>query len=439
MSNLEADQVELAKSLAHPTDKKLRDATVEQLGLYLASVKAISEYDMLKLWKALHYCMWLADKPDIQLQLARDLASFVHVFSKPKLSIRYFQIFCRTIMREWSLLDQHRMNKFYSFFRCMLREMFTSFIAAKWESKHVEGMLNALESEILTKTPNGLRFHAADIYIDELFVATMGKISTAHFLICLQPFLTAIKSATEQVFHDRIASGLFGKLLNKYAKERVVSDEDDNKDSFVNLKTTTLQAKIFDIASSEDISESNRRKVYKIHQMFQAVTKVDFADNDESIDNEMEVEAEVEPVTKIEVVKDKKAEKSKKRKAHKIEEVEELSSSTTSMEIETPEVIPTLVPVPEASTTTTKTPAKVEKTREASIGKANASNTPQPKPQSQVKAQQSGEKLPAAGKPSLNQLAAEPTSAAAPAPAKPQFIASPRFTGSRPGYVFHKV
>ena len=36
--------------------------------------------EMLRLWKGLHYCFWMSDKPLVQEELAEKIASLIHCF-----------------------------------------------------------------------------------------------------------------------------------------------------------------------------------------------------------------------------------------------------------------------------------------------------------------------------------------------------------------------
>ena len=36
--------------------------------------------EMLRLWKGLHYCFWMSDKPLVQEELAGKIATLIHCF-----------------------------------------------------------------------------------------------------------------------------------------------------------------------------------------------------------------------------------------------------------------------------------------------------------------------------------------------------------------------
>ena len=110
---------------------------------------------MLKLWKALFYCFWYSDKVQIQDELADSLSKFIHKFVDTKLAIMFFQMFFRTMLREWLHLDQYRINKFYNLIRFVIREAFRYLQKChKWSKKQLGSMLQCLEEEALQKSPN---------------------------------------------------------------------------------------------------------------------------------------------------------------------------------------------------------------------------------------------------------------------------------------------
>lgn len=76
------DTMDKEKSLAiklADNEKKVRTRALAQLRNYIQSKSAKSEefteQDLVKLWKGLHYCMWMADKPLIQVNLTTNIES----------------------------------------------------------------------------------------------------------------------------------------------------------------------------------------------------------------------------------------------------------------------------------------------------------------------------------------------------------------------------
>lgn len=139
--------VKFARALASP-DKTIRDKTIVTLIKYVSSLQELSDLEMLKLWKALYYCMWLSDKQAIQQELATALSNLFKSFKVHKLAILFYKMFFQTMHREWTLLDQHRVNKFYILIRMMIREGFQYMYSKKFSQSSVESILDVIEEEV---------------------------------------------------------------------------------------------------------------------------------------------------------------------------------------------------------------------------------------------------------------------------------------------------
>jgi len=305
-SALYTDEVKFAKLLVHP-DKKVRDDTLDNLQRYLKSPVVVSSFDdfaMLKLWKALYYCLWLADKAPIQQELIGRIASITTVFASVDVSVLFLQQFYRILFREWSSLDQYRVDKFYSLIRSMLSKMLLMIVDSCYSEELMNRLLQLLYCEALVKRPNGIRFHIADIFIEELYKVTGGVIRTTAFVALLNPFLRIITNVAEQgVFADRIYKQVFTKYLAEYsiesynkrkdslgsggdvaaASEATAATDGSQESShnmFPQVQSLFLQKRVFDLASTESTGESCRKKLYCLHKQLSATTGCDFVGDD---------------------------------------------------------------------------------------------------------------------------------------------------------------
>lgn len=306
------EQVKFAQSLAAP-DKETRDKTVATLRSYLGSLKEmLSELEMLKLWKGLYYCMWLSDKAPVQNELAESLADLITAFKLQPLAFLYVRVFFRTIVREWHLMDQHRINKFYVLIRVMLRKVFKYCHDLKWPSDVTEALLKTVREEILEKRPNGPRFHMSDVYLEELALVTQGKLTTEKMLLVLQPFLYSLGHTDDLIFQERLAKAVFLQYVNEYAPESKAlkkmrreaegeDDEDDNYNDnngdgsgngksaskspsivFSKVKTQQIQAAIFAVASDEETLPKNMKRCYAVHKEYATATKISVVPDSDS-------------------------------------------------------------------------------------------------------------------------------------------------------------
>ena len=116
-----------AQRLANPS-KNVRDETLSQLKALFRKRTNLSEMDMLKIWRGLFYSMWLCDKEAVQRELATNISKLYYAFgSDLERCALYLSCFFTTLKRDWSGLDQHRLDKYYMFIRLMVFELIAYF------------------------------------------------------------------------------------------------------------------------------------------------------------------------------------------------------------------------------------------------------------------------------------------------------------------------
>jgi ribosomal RNA-processing protein 1 len=124
-----AGEQNLAARLTHP-DKSERDAGFSLMERWVTALggaaAAPSEEEMLKLWKALFYCVWMSDKPLVQQELIVRTAGLVRRLGgacapaqAPRVGA-FLAAFFATLRREWLGLDRNRVDKFMSLLRRMV-------------------------------------------------------------------------------------------------------------------------------------------------------------------------------------------------------------------------------------------------------------------------------------------------------------------------------
>lgn len=282
-----ADMTKLARALVNP-DKSVRDKTCFNLTAFFSVTSSFTDMEMLKLWKALYYCMWLSDKNEIQTELAAFLCSVVDDFPNVEISTLYIRMFFRTMLREWPLLDQHRLNKFYRLLRFMMRKIFMLLSNHKFDLKLTKSILEVLHDEVLNKVPNGVRFHLFDVFLEELYLATDGDISTSILIVLVTPLLNLLAVSRDASCQDRI-SKVFTSYLSTFAVENKVSlkinSSSENGTStgmapslFSKVDTKALQALVFSMASDTTTLDTNRSKLYGLHKQFAAKTGMAFVE-----------------------------------------------------------------------------------------------------------------------------------------------------------------
>ncbi|TGO25114.1 hypothetical protein BPAE_0087g00210 [Botrytis paeoniae] len=178
----------LIKELA-ANDKKTRDAALLSLRTYLSASRSLTPLDYLKIHSGLFYSMWMCDRPLPQQSLANSLASLLSSLS-PSTQAPFYTGFWEIMSKEWERIDVLRMEKFLLLVRRYLAAGFevvvsgssASASAGKKNKKALKKVVSDSGEQILEvlssipcgsgpdaqRTPNGMRFHVIDIWIDEL-------------------------------------------------------------------------------------------------------------------------------------------------------------------------------------------------------------------------------------------------------------------------------
>lgn len=295
----EYEQKKLAAALAHP-QKSVREKTRSTLSKYVSGNR-LKDLELLRLWKALYQCLWLSDKQEVQLELAGFLSGLLNECMDDEAMLDFFAAFWRIIMKEWGSLDQFRVNKFYSLMRLMLRESFTLLSGRSWPDELSMQIVEIVETEVLYNTPNGPRYHLADIMLSELHAATEGGCSHEIVELIMSPFFHLMATSGDPVLRNRVSSAIFHKYLSMHAhelqpkvkqnkKRKAEESEGDGDKSlsvFPHASTQLLQKTLFELASSTEhnIGKNNRKSLYELHGAFQAVTGVQYVEGDGDIDS----------------------------------------------------------------------------------------------------------------------------------------------------------
>jgi ribosomal RNA-processing protein 1 len=270
IQNPTAKEVKFAKALVNP-DKAVRDKTLQSLQAVLSNNKTISntslfgDKEALKLWKALYYSLWLADKASVQQELCESLVDMLDGMTHSA-QLSYLHAALRTILREWTLLDQYRINKFYSLLRLLLRKVFTIFQHQRFTGDHVSAVLEVLETEVLLRQPNGPRYHLVDIYLPELY-GVSPELTSGQFLTILGPFLRSLSRHDDAAYRNRVNKMIFTAYADKYAVENV-----DSEVVFRRVITETLQKTVFAIAADEATPDHLRNGIYALHKQLGSKT-----------------------------------------------------------------------------------------------------------------------------------------------------------------------
>ncbi|ODV94425.1 hypothetical protein PACTADRAFT_51261, partial [Pachysolen tannophilus NRRL Y-2460] len=152
-------------------DRRTREAAIESLKNYLKNSKKLSDLDYQKLWKGLFYSMWFSDRPRPQQRLANNLGLLYYETIPLSKFISFLKAFYFVISKEWSGIDQWRIDKFYMLIRKVVYYSLKRLQKEQFDTNLMEEYIKALSEIPLNgshKIPSAIPYHLCDIYLDEL-------------------------------------------------------------------------------------------------------------------------------------------------------------------------------------------------------------------------------------------------------------------------------
>ncbi|KNC99291.1 uncharacterized protein SPPG_05545 [Spizellomyces punctatus DAOM BR117] len=262
------------RQLAH-TDKSIRDRAVRGLTKWLVNNEEIKDLDLLKLWKGLFYSFWMSDKPLIQQHLADKLASLALHLPQSTV-LRYIRAFWTIIVADWHGIDRLRLDKYYMLLRKFHFYGFKYLESKGWDADVVGEYLQILKNGPLKlndlKTPDSLRYHTAEVYLEELQRAVGGKATADAVFQLLDPFFDIISKSANDVVFAKVRENIFEHILDQTSKDDSAMDHDVPSLPF---DCERIGRRIFDIAIGSDVLVKNRPKVQHLFKAYAKVVKID--------------------------------------------------------------------------------------------------------------------------------------------------------------------
>ncbi|PNF29984.1 hypothetical protein B7P43_G06966 [Cryptotermes secundus] len=220
-----AQEIAFAKILAG-NDKTLRERGVRRLGRWLNARSRgkcdFTEDDLMRIWKGLFYCMWMADKPLVQEELAEKISHLVHCFNKTDLAITFIQCFYSTMVTEWNSIDQFRYDKFLMFVRRFLRQTFEFCRKCNWNAEVIQEVCKGFSATILSiqpsvtsEQPGSLVMHFCDIYLQELSKVSRGELPVDMLTTFLHPFICYLAEQENGRLRNKVESDIFHYLVKQ--------------------------------------------------------------------------------------------------------------------------------------------------------------------------------------------------------------------------------
>jgi len=259
-------EVKFAQRLA-ANDPKVREKAISKLRKWIqGSYRSLTEIDMLKLWKGLHYCFWMSDKPLLQEELAENISNIIHCFDTEK-ALLFFKCFLTTLGREWIGIDRWRTDKFMMFARRILRQALL-FVMKKVNDDE-EDVLNEFvavcDNGVISaedaKCAVGFKLHFTDIFMEELTKvnATFDQDMLTDDLVetLLEPFLRQIVQGEEVRLVDQIEERIFNHLIRQSDVALAYEEGSDDEDMEEQMNEEEEEGEDNDVEEGDDEDASN--------------------------------------------------------------------------------------------------------------------------------------------------------------------------------------
>ncbi|KAL1563568.1 ribosomal RNA processing protein 1 [Salvia divinorum] len=261
----------------------VRSQSLRLLQSWLAAQsQQLSDSDVKKLWKGLFYCLWHADKTPNQVALIDRLISLFHSL-QPAVSLEFFRGFLVTLRREWPGIDRLRLDKFYLLIRRFVKALFGLMRLRKWDVGVLREYFGVLESDALLADDNlqgnGVNYHLASVFLEEL--AAVGFPAQKEVVdVILGPFFAVLMRGTDKILLGKVKSNLFDELVKTgtelLSKKKLGDGCDECKRTallgVVALKMC-LSGKFYEVTSSVDCIQGNRKVVLGLHEQFLKLEK----------------------------------------------------------------------------------------------------------------------------------------------------------------------
>ncbi|KAF6385435.1 ribosomal RNA processing 1B [Rhinolophus ferrumequinum] len=244
-------EIQFAQRLASH-EKGVRDRAVKKLRQYI-SVKTqretggFSQEELLKIWKGLFYCMWVQDDPPLQEELANTISQLIHVVNNSEAQHLFIQTFWQTMNREWTEMDTPRLDRYQMLIRLVLRQSFEALKQDGWEESRVQLLLSVLMKEVLhpeSQSPNGVKFHLIDVYLDELSKVGGKELLADQNLKFIDPFCKIVAKTKDHTVVQTIARGVFEVIVDQSPLEPEETVEEQ--------KTKVDESNFFEEETSEN-------------------------------------------------------------------------------------------------------------------------------------------------------------------------------------------
>ncbi|XP_032248467.1 ribosomal RNA processing protein 1 homolog B isoform X2 [Phoca vitulina] len=154
----------------------------------------------------------------IRDRAVKKLRQYISVKTQRETEHLFIQTFWQTMNREWKGIDRLRLGKYCMLIRLVLRQSFEVLKRHGWEESRIKLFLDVLMKEILhpeSQSPNGVKFHFIDIYLDELSKVGGKELLADQNLKFIDPFCKIAAKTKDQTLVQTIARGVLEVIVDQ--------------------------------------------------------------------------------------------------------------------------------------------------------------------------------------------------------------------------------
>ncbi|KAL7068133.1 putative nucleolar protein NOP52 [Cryptosporidium serpentis] len=288
--------IRLGKTMTsiHPNSRRRGLQMIERF--ILKHNSSLNSLQMIKLWKGLYYCLWLADKVPIQREIAVNISKFQRLFTSVELWSSFIYEFYNMLRQRWDIIDRLRMDKFMFLQRVMIAESLDIIKKKEYDKIYIEHLLNIYQICIFSTSGcnKSKLFNSSGIGISLIFCHQFPQ-EFVYFLnsqfsenkcnnernninilfeLIAELFVNIIRDCNNRLVIKTIHEQLIRKFTNidSLLKDSLIEEGLlDISDITISQYTREIIViflqivcrKLFGLASSKEISQSNRNILYK--------------------------------------------------------------------------------------------------------------------------------------------------------------------------------
>ncbi len=213
----------------------------------------------------------MTDKRGPQLEVAQRLCTLMHEFPDSARAVLFVRAFFTTMVRDWISIDKHRIDKYYTLIRGVVRQVIGVCAGNDWSEEAAAPWLDMLQEAVMQRTPNGPRFHVLYIWTSELALVH-PHISTEQCVVALRPLWRALAADAHPRLNDiAMRNGVAPIMKHMFAAHEDSEDEDGDvapdaaaaaAGPFANVAPAVLGKLLFELAADARTGDELREFLY---------------------------------------------------------------------------------------------------------------------------------------------------------------------------------